>query len=157
MGACDDLGQSASSVVVTVGDTSAGEVAFRWAGPGEAAMVVPVRINGSDTVDMILDTGATMTCIDTALATTLALPERRAVIGAAVGIGGAGRVRLHRTDSLRIGGTTVHRVDVCAMDLQALRTLGPRVRGLLGLNVLRSFHLAIDFERGVLRLTPAGG
>ena len=34
-----------------------------------------------------------------------------------------------------------------------LRAIGPEVRGLLGLNFLRSFRVTLDFEREVLRLT----
>jgi predicted aspartyl protease len=138
-------------------DSAAGEITFRWAGPGGAAIVVPVRINGRDPVDLILDTGATLTCVDTALARDFALPERRAVVGAAVGVGGAGRVRLHSVDSLHIGAAVARELTVCAIDLQGLRAVSADVRGLLGLNVLRHFDVTLDFDRSVLRLaTPAG-
>ena len=151
--ACPDPRRAASSSAPA--DSAAGELPFRWAGPGDAAMVVPVRINGGEPVDLIFDTGATLPCVDSALATRLALPERRAMIGAAVGIGGAGRVRLHAADSLQLGGSVVRDLTVCSMDLQALRAIGPEVHGLLGLNVLRSFRVTIDFEREILRLGPA--
>ncbi|MGZ8379771.1 MAG: retropepsin-like aspartic protease [Gemmatirosa sp.] len=134
-------------------DTAAGEIAFRLAGPGGAALVVPVHVNGRGPYDLILDTGATFTCVDTTLARELALPERRGAIGTAVGIGGAGGVRLHRVDSLRVGAATARELTVCALDLSTLRALGPEVRGLLGLNFLRSFRVGLDFERDVLRLT----
>ena len=152
--ACPDPRRAASSSAPA--DSTAGELPFRWAGPVGTAIVVPVSINGRDSVDLILDTGATMTCIDTALATELALPERRAMVGAAVGIGGAGRVRLHAVDSVQIGPVVARDLTVCAMDLQALRSIGGNARGLLGLNVLRSFRVTLDFERKILRLAPAG-
>ncbi len=152
---CTDARRSASSTGAA--DSANGEVGFEWAGPGGAALVVPVSINGRDSVDLILDTGATLTCVDTALVRELALPEQRRVFGAAVGVGGAGAVRLHAVDSLRIGGAVVRGLSVCALDLQALRAVGRDIRGLLGLNALREFHVTLDFERQVLRLAPPGG
>jgi predicted aspartyl protease len=107
-------------------------------------------------VDLILDTGATYTCVDSSLARELALPERRVAVGVAVGVGGTGRVRLHAVDSLRVGAAVVRDVTVCSMDLRALRQLGGDVHGLLGLNVLRRFRVTLDFEREVMRLAPAG-
>ena len=133
-------------------DSASGELAFRLAGAGGAAIVVPVHINGSGPIDLILDTGATITCVDTSLARELALPEQRLTIGTAVGVGGAGRVRLHRVDSLRVAGAVARRINVCAMDLGAMRAVAPDVRGLLGLNVLKPFTVTIDFQRSVLRL-----
>jgi hypothetical protein len=155
-GCTEGMRPSSVSVADSAADSSAGELPFRWAGPAGTAIVVPVRINGRDAVDLILDTGATLTCLDTALATELALPEQRAMMGAAVGIGGAGRVRLHSVDSLQIGPAVARDLTVCAMDLQALRTIGGNARGLLGLNVLRSFRVTLDFERKTLQLAPAG-
>ncbi len=152
---CPDPYRPASSAAAA--DSAAGEVGFQWAGPGGAALIVPAQINGRGPVDLILDTGATLTCVDTSLAREFALPERRAVLGTAVGIRGAGRVRLHAVDSLRIGSAVARGLTVCAMDLRALRPVGPEVRGLLGLNVLRSFRVTLDFEREVLRLAPPGG
>ena len=152
--ACPDPRRAASSS--TPADSAAGELAFRWAGPGDAAIVVPVRINGREPVDLILDTGATLTCVDSTLARGFALPERRAAVGAAVGIGGAGRVRLHAVDSLQLGASVVRDLTVCSMDLRALRAVGRDIHGLLGLNVLRGFRVTLDFEREVLRLAPAG-
>jgi predicted aspartyl protease len=155
LGACPDLRQTAEATVPA--DSAAGELRFQLSGPGGAAIVVPVSINGHAPVDLILDTGATLTCIDTAFARQLALPERRMAIGMAVGIGAAGRVRLHAVDSLRVGNAVARKLTVCAMDLRALRPLGRDVHGLLGLNVLRNFRVTLDFKRQVLRLAPAAG
>src|SRR5215207_7528824 len=100
LGACADVGQS--SAASAPADTTAGEVSFRLAGVGGAAIVVPAYINGRGPIDLILDTGATLTCLDTTLVRELALPPRRATIGAAIGVGGAGRVELVSMDSLRV-------------------------------------------------------
>jgi predicted aspartyl protease len=152
--ACTETGLPAASSAP--GDTTGGGVAFRLAGPGGAALVVPAYVNGRGPVDLILDTGATLTCLDTSLVRELALPERRAVLGAAVGVRGAGRVRLVRIDSLRVGTASAQRLTGCALDLRALHALAPGLRGLLGLNFLRSFRVTLDFEREVLHLTQPG-
>jgi hypothetical protein len=151
---CTDPRRPASSTAAA--DSAAGEVGFRWAGPGGAALVVSARINGRAPVDLILDTGATLTCVDTSLVREFALPEQRAILGAAVGVGGAGRVRLHSVDSLQVGSAVARGLMVCATDLRALRPISPEVRGLLGLNFLRSFRVTLDFEREVLRLAVPG-
>jgi predicted aspartyl protease len=117
-------------------------------GPGGAAIVVPVSVGGRAPVDLILDTGATMTCVDTALAREWELPEQRYAVGRAVGIGAAGPVRLHTADSVRVGAAVAPRVTVCSMDLRCSRRSGARCAACLGLNVLREFQVTLDFERG---------
>jgi len=146
--ACADVGGAGA----TPADSASGELGFRLAGPGGAAVVVPVYINGQGPIDLILDTGATITCVDSSLTRELSLPEQRLTVGTAIGVGGSGRVRLHRVDSLRVAGSTTRRLSVCAMDLSAMKVVAPSVRGLLGLNVLRQFTVTLDFERKVLRL-----
>jgi predicted aspartyl protease len=140
------------STDATVADSASGELPFRLAGPGGAAIVVPVYINGHGPVDLILDTGATLTCVDTAFARRLALPVRRGMLGMGVTVGGSGRLALHAVDSLRVGGAVARKLTVCAMDLRALQSIERNVHGLLGLNVLREFRVTLDFERSVLRL-----
>jgi predicted aspartyl protease len=153
LGSCADRRAGAISVPA---DSAAGEVPFRFAGSGGAAIVVPVSVDGRAPVDLILDTGATLTCVDAALAREWALPEQRFAVGRAVGIGASGRVTLHGVDSLRVGSVVARKLTVCSMDLRALQTVGAEVRGLLGLNLLRRFRVTLDFERRVLRLDAPG-
>ncbi|HEU4630122.1 MAG TPA: retropepsin-like aspartic protease [Gemmatimonadaceae bacterium] len=138
--------------VTTPADSAAGEVAFRLVGPNEAALVVPVELNGQGPYDFILDTGATFTCVADSTAARLQLPERRLVGGIGVGVGGAGRLRLATVDSLRIGNARAFDVPVCLLDLSHTRLLGTRIDGLLGLNVLKEFRVTLDFDRNVVRL-----
>ena len=146
---CMDTGPARVDAPV---DAAGGEIAFELAGPGEAALVVPVRINGAGPFDFVLDTGATVTCLDDALAAQLALPEVKGVIGTGAGIGGQGRLRLVRIDSLQIGGITAHELEACVVDLGNLEGLGLELHGLVGLNVLREFRVTLDFQRNVLTL-----
>lgn len=152
LGAC---GVGGPSRVTTPADSAAGEIAFELVGPGEAALVVPVEINGEGPFRLILDTGATLTCVADSTAARLALPERPAA-GIGVGVGGTGRLRLARVDSLRIGEARAYDVPVCLLDLSHARVLGTRIDGLVGLNVLKEFRVTLDFEREVLRLDEPG-
>ena len=151
LAACSDVGRSAAASAPA--DSTAGAVGFRLAGVVGAAIVVPAYINGRGPIDLILDTGATLTCLDSALVRELALPPRRIAVGAAVGVGGSGRVQLARMDSLRVGEARAENITACTLDLGSLRLVGRDVRGLLGLNFLRSFRVTLDFERRTLQLT----
>lgn len=138
-------------------DSAAGEVALDIVGPGGAAVVVPVHINGRGPYNLVLDTGATFTCVTTAVAEELDLPEQRGVVGFGAGVHTAGRVRLVRYDSVRVAGATARDMGGCVLDLASLESIGTRVDGLLGLNFLREFDVRLDFRRNVLTLAAPGG
>jgi predicted aspartyl protease len=134
-------------------------VAFELAGPGGAALLVPVHVNGSGPYRFVLDTGATMTCIDGRLAARLELPEDGRV-GVGMGIGqAAGALRLVAIDSLRVGEATALGLSGCALDLEQFQAMGLEVEGLLGLNYLREFRVTLDFraERLTLERSPGPG
>jgi predicted aspartyl protease len=133
-------------------DSAAGEVAFKLVGPNEAALVVPVSINGREPVDFVLDTGATLTCIDVSLSRVLGLPEESPMGGVGIGAMTVGRIETVSMDSLRVGNAVAYDITACRLDLEPLRKAFG-AQGLLGLNFLKSFDMALDFERRVLRLT----
>jgi predicted aspartyl protease len=138
-------------------DPAQGEIPFRMVGAGGAALVVSTHINGQGPYDLILDTGATMTCVSQTLAGDLELPSRRTGVGIAIGVGASGQVRMVQVDSLRVGEASAEGLPVCVLDLAAVQTVAADVHGLLGLNFLRNYHLTLDFERNVLVLGPPGG
>jgi hypothetical protein len=133
-----------------VADTSNGEVAFGEIGRRSAMLLVPVYIDGKGPYQFVLDTGATLTCIDESLAAALGLPNRFGPLGSAAGATQAGQVRLVRIASLRTGNAEEKAIEACVLDLQHLQSLGQNVQGLLGLNFLRDYRVALDFERGVV-------
>jgi predicted aspartyl protease len=133
-----------------------GEVEFHLRGPGEAALVIPVRINGEGPYDFVLDTGATLTCVDSALAEELDLPEARGIGAVATGIGGGGATTIVRIESLTVGDATAGELTACLLDLEQFRAAGIEIQGLLGLNFLRSFTVTLDFERRVARFDDPG-
>jgi predicted aspartyl protease len=143
--------------VVYAEDAAQGEIPMRFEGAGEATLVVPVHIDGEGPFNFVLDTGATVTCVERAVASDLNLAAQpRTAIGA--GAATAGHMDMVTVSRLRLAGTEVLDVTACVLDLEHVRELGIDVHGLLGLNVLRSFRVTLDFERGVVRLEePAGG
>lgn len=143
---------SAPARVEAPADSAAGEIAFDWAGPNDAALVVPVHINGRGPYSFVLDTGATLTCVDQDVASELSLPEATGQIGFGAGIGGSGRMTLVSADSVRVGAASAEDLPLCALDLSSMARMGIELDGLLGLNFLRPFHMTLDFERAVLTL-----
>jgi predicted aspartyl protease len=134
-------------------EPEAGEIAFDLAGPDEAALLVPVHINGEGPFDFVLDTGATFTCVDLELAERLALEERNDIQGYGIAIGGSGALQLVTLDTVRIGEASASGLVGCVLDLTQLREVGPGGKGLVGLNFLREFRVELDFSRNVLTLT----
>jgi predicted aspartyl protease len=133
-------------------DSLAGEVPFDLSGPGGAALVVPVHINGEGPFDFVLDTGATFTCVSPSLSDSLGLEERTGQVGYGAGIGGSGQIQLVRADSVRLGAAQTHDMTVCVVQLDHLEATGISIDGLLGLNFLKEFRMMLDFERQVVRL-----
>jgi predicted aspartyl protease len=154
LAACDTM---APARVEAPADSAAGAVAFELSGPGGAALTVPVHVNGQGPYRFILDTGATLTCVDRALAQRLGLKERP-IRGVGAGVAGSGQVRVLGIDSLRVGAARARDLTVCEVDLTHAGEVGVEVDGLVGLNFLKSFRVTLDFERKVvLLLDPDGG
>lgn len=131
-----------------------GQTPFTLEGAGGAAVVVPVRLNDRGPYAFVLDTGATLTCLDQMLADELSLPEERGMLGRGATIGGSGAVSLRRLESIGIGETRATDLTACTLDLEHIRAAGLDVRGLVGLNLLKAYTVTIDFKRNVLSLTP---
>jgi predicted aspartyl protease len=133
-------------------DSISGAVPFEMEGPGGAALVVPVYLNGEGPHDFVLDTGATLTCVDEALADTLGLPEQTGGLAFGAGVGGSGRVRLVGLDSLQVGEARAFDLTACTLNLEQFQQAGLHVDGLIGLNFLSSFRVTLDFEQEVVVL-----
>jgi predicted aspartyl protease len=148
LAACNEI---APARVEAPSDSTAGEVAFELAGPGGAALTVPVHLNGRGPYRFILDTGATLTCVDRALADTLQL-EEKPMRGVGAGVASSGQVRVLGIDSLRVGAARAYDLTACEVDLAHAEKVGVRVDGLVGLNFLKEFRVTLDFDRKVVQL-----
>lgn len=149
LAACNNV--STPARVEAPADSAAGEVPFELSGPGGAALTVPVHVNGKGPYRFILDTGATLTCLDRELVRRLAL-EEKPIPGIGAGVGSSGRMRVFGTDSVRVGAARAHDLMVCEVDLAHAGRVGVDVDGLVGLNFLKAYRVTLDFERSVVHL-----
>jgi len=134
-------------------DAAPGEVSFQLAGPNKAAILVPVKINGKGTYDFVLDTGETFTCVDRKLAEELKLPDWNGPLGTIIITRGEGEMGFVKIDTLELGESAkASDLVACKLDLTRMQPPGFGVKGLVGLNFLKSYRVTIDFERSSLRL-----
>lgn len=148
LAACLRVGGAPSSADATGG----GEIPFTLAESG-AVILVPVRVNGTGPYQFVLDTAATFTCVDEALAERLELPQPVGLAGQGAALGQRGPLTLHTIKTLEVGPARASGLTACALDLQSVNRLGLGAEGLLGLNFLKSFNVSIDFDRRVITLS----
>lgn len=123
----------------------------------DARVYVPVRIAGQAPQWFILDTGATRTIIDSAVARAAGLAARdmHAVRGAGAGAaqqGEAGPVQLD------VGGVPMFVTAPAIMDLAHLLgpTSGRAPAGIIGSQFFQEHFVEIDFARRAISLRPPG-
>ncbi len=133
-------------------DAAPGSVAFKMAGPNDAAIIVSVKLNGQGPYDFVLDTGATFTCVDNALAERLKLPEWKGGFGTVVVGPGGGAMRLLKIETLEVGDAKATGLAACSIELSRIAPPGLGIQGLVGLNFLKQYRVTIDFEKKFLRL-----
>jgi Aspartyl protease/Bacterial SH3 domain len=111
-------------------------------------IIVPVELNRSVKTYMMLDTGATLTTVSSALAKKL-----RLVSGQRISMttpGGTTTANLSRLGSLKVGNAEAHSLIVAIHNFSP----HPRTEGVLGLNFLSQFQTSIDSKNQRLILTP---
>ncbi len=133
-------------------EASPGTVPFTMMAPNDAAIIVQVKINGQGPFDFVLDTGATFTCVDNELAEKLKLPEWKGSLGTVVVGPGGGGMKLLKLDTLEVGGAKASGLTACSIDLDRMAPPGVGLKGLVGLNFLKSYRVTIDFAKKNLRL-----
>jgi len=112
-------------------------------------VIVPVTLNHSLETLMALDTGATRTLLSQRVANSLGLNTSgaRALVETA---NGRVSVAVARLASAMVGEAEVENLIVTVHNFSSNRNLG----GLLGLDFLRQFHVALDSQKQVLVLSP---
>ena len=113
-----------------------------------ASVIVPVTFNGALRGNLALDTGATITVVSRRIANSLTL--KTLGTGKIGTVGGVITAPLARLQSLKVGDAEVHDLVVSIHDFST----DPRIQGLLGLDFLKHFHVALDTRRGVLTFGP---
>lgn len=132
------------------GDTVARGAAVIRFQPGKPVMAT-ARINGSATVSLMIDTGASITVIHPSVMMALGVNLRQAPTIPLSGIGGARQARVVVLDQLEVGGATVAPLRVAVLDT------GSPGQGLIGRDFLRHFAVGMDNRTGTftLRARPA--
>lgn len=123
--------------------------------PQSSAIALDAVLCGSEApekrIKMIFDTGATYTMIPWEIAEALGyqseVSKRRVILTTASGVERAPLITL---SSVQVLGAKVENVEVAVHDLPP----SSHVDGLLGLSFIRNFKVSLDFEQGVLELTP---
>lgn len=108
------------------------------------AVVLKVQLGGSGAHDFLLDTGATSTILEPALAEQLGIkPWARTNLVTPAGV----RAVVVGRTTLTVGATTLPDVEVLIGELPAIRGDEARVRGILGQSALAQLEYTIDHAR----------
>lgn len=111
-------------------------------------MTVPVRVDGSEEMPFVIDTGAERTVISRQLATRLNLA--RGPMLRMVTVTGTGPVETVIVPSLELSGSTVKAIEAPALDEAHLGA-----RGMLGIDSLQSRRVLIDFKKNEMKVMPS--
>ena len=124
-------------------------VDFEVSNPDHPLLMIPVFVNGTGPHRFVLDTGASLTMLSRALASTLGLAGGTAAEG--TGAGGSLEVSLHTIDEVSVGGVHATDVEVAVGDLTAIEAaIGGALDGILGYNFLSRFAVTIDYARRIV-------
>ena len=113
-------------------------------------IVVRVRINRTGPYDFLVDTGSQITTIDPVLASDLHL--RIDGTTKVSGVGTQSRSPFAFLDLIEVGSHSVPQSLAVIQDIAELKAADPRMRGILGENVLSHFDLLIDNRQQILCL-----
>jgi len=116
------------------------------------SLLVQAQLNGTKDVQLILDTGATMTVISYEVAIELGiLSGSDNSVNTVNTAGGQVQVNMARLEEIQVGSAKAKNVAVVIHDLPDGL---PQVSGLLGMSFLSQFLITLDSDKGVLLLSP---
>ncbi|MCR9254271.1 MAG: aspartyl protease family protein [bacterium] len=107
---------------------------------------IKVKVDGSEPLDFIFDTGDGLTVIDTDIAESLKLDKDHDVKRTSASGSVTGALILHNV--LEIGEMTVNDIEVYSLSLNHLeRLIGRNVDGIIGFDLLDKHIVQIDYDR----------
>lgn len=115
-----------------------------------AQIAVPVTINGSGPYEFMVDTGAQITVIDSALADHLQLTPKGSI--GVIAVTNFANLPLVSAGVVEAGQATVRDLHMVAEHLGQFQAENPALRGILGENFLSHFDLLIDNRHKTLCL-----
>jgi len=117
---------------------------------GSSLIPVVARVNNSQDVDFLVDTGATLVTVPASLLDAFGIEIQnntpRRMVATAGGLKEAWEVNL---SSIELGGWVVYNLKALVMDIPHHSQTG-----LLGLNFLEKFRMDLNTEKGILLLEP---
>jgi hypothetical protein len=123
-------------------------------------IILPVQINGSDTLQFIFDTGLENSIIcELGADEVLELKEAREVQVSGVGTGKPIDAIQSKGNSLRIGDITIEDQDYIVLSgnvLHLSRIMGTKINGLLNMHAFQEYMIEIDFERLLITFYEPG-
>lgn len=120
--------------------------------PDELLVLVPVRVGNKD-YPFFLDTGATWSVFDVSLRSHLGPRVKSVSVGLPNGRNMG--VELHTPPDARVGSLPLAKEPVVCHDLTPFREAsGCNIRGTIGMDFLKDWIIAIDFDEGRLDILP---
>jgi hypothetical protein len=122
-------------------------------------LVIQVTLNGSDSLNFILDTGVTNSILtDPALAQKLALTKGKEIVLLGSGSGASQRAYVSYGNTLRLGNVTGKNQNVIVLHqefTQLSELVGKKIHGIIGYDLFKQFVITVNFETNRLFLqTP---
>lgn len=122
----------------------------------EGHIFLKVKVNGADTLDFLLDSGAGRTLLSTQAAERLGLE-----LGSeteSIGVGGAQKINQVALQSLELPGLTLVDQEIFAMDFSAFTPhLGRSIDGILGYDFFVRFVVKLDYAQALMSVYEAEG
>ncbi len=119
-----------------------------------AQIAVPVHINGIGPFKFLLDTGSQLTVLEPSLAEQLELQTVGSI--GIVSVAADSTAALVGVERIRVGTNETRGTQVAVLDLTAIQSLNPEVRGVLGQDFLAQFDLLIDQPHMLLCFDQTG-
>jgi Aspartyl protease/PDZ domain len=113
-------------------------------------ILLQVRVNNSDSLRFILDTGADTSVIDARRAKALRLEPQGKIV--ASGAAGSAEATFTKGVSVSLSGVELLDQTIYVLPLDSLSALGRKIDGVLGNDVLKEFVVEIDYLAGTINL-----
>jgi aspartyl protease len=118
------------------------------------AVVVPVTVNGQGPYDFMLDTGSTITTLDSELGRQLGLAAQ--ALGTVTTLTQSASAPLAIASRVAIGPLAEENVVVMIRDLTGLHQIAPTARGVLGQNALDHADFLLDYKHKLVEFDVDG-
>ena len=123
-------------------------------------IIIPVQINGSDTLQFIFDTGLENSIIcELEADEVLELKHAREVMIREIGSGNLIDAIQSKGNSLRVGDISIADQDYIILSsnvLQLSRKMGTKIHGLLNMQAFQEYMIEIDYDRQLLSFYESG-